>query len=82
MSCRRISEGSDYVCCEVRTGSLILFRLILISVSRDMTQTVPISIPGQFCETYVGQSGNGTGFLWVFRVSTVIIIPSVLHTRF
>ena len=54
----------------------------MIFLSRGMTQTVPISFPGQSCETCVGQSGTGTGFLRVLRLSTVIIIPSVLHTLF
>jgi len=38
--------------------------------------------PGQSCDTCVGLSGTWTGFLRVVRVSTVLINPSVLHTRF
>ena len=63
-------------------GLQMLSRVMLIFISRDMTQTVPDAIPGQSCEIFGGQSGAGTGFLQVIRFSTVIIIPSVLHTRF
>jgi len=80
IACWRISEGSNYVCCAVRNRSL-LSGLILNFISRDMSQTVSISIPGQSCETCFGQSGTGTGFSRVLWVLTVIV-SSVLHTRF
>ena len=33
------------------------------------------------CRIYTGQRGNGIGFLWVFRVSPVSIIPPMLLTH-
>ena len=34
--------------------------------------------PSRFCS---GQSGSGQGFLGEFRLFSVAVIPSVLHTR-